>query len=157
MAAPALPDGYAISADPARLDLDVIHGFITQSYWAPAIPRELIERAVRHSLCFGVYNAGGQVGFARVISDYTTFAYLADVFILPSHRGLGLSKALMAEILAHPDLQRLRRWMLVTADAQGLYAPFGFKTVAHPERHMEIHRPGLYENSTPDEPFASES
>jgi GNAT superfamily N-acetyltransferase len=145
MATSPLPDGYSISTDPARLDLGVIHDFITQSYWAPASPRELIERAIRHSLCFGVYLAGAQVGFARVISDYTTFAYLADVFVLPAHRGRGLSKALVAAALAHPELQGLRRWMLVTADAQGLYRRFGFQPLAQPERHMEIHQPAIYQ------------
>ncbi len=145
MAENALPEGYLISADPQFLDLDVIHGFISNSYWAQSIPRALVERALHHSLCFGIYHGSGQVGFARVISDYTTFAYLADVFILPEHRGKGLSKALVATILAHPELQGLRRWLLVTLDAHGLYGPFGFKAVAHPERYMEIHRPGVYE------------
>jgi N-acetylglutamate synthase-like GNAT family acetyltransferase len=146
-----LPEGYEISADPRRLDLEVIHGFITKSYWAQSIPLALIEKAIRHSLCFGVYYHGRQVGFARVISDFTTFGYLADVFILPEQRGRGLSKALVARIMAHPDLQGLRRWMLVTADAQSLYERFGFKALAQPERYMEIHRPGLYENATGDE------
>ena len=140
-----LPEGYTISSDPARLDFGVIHGFLSQSYWAKSIPRALVERALRNSLCFGVYHSSGQVGFARIITDKTTFAYLCDVFILPEHRGKGLSKALVTAIHAHPDLQGLRRWMLVTADAQGLYEPFGFKAVLHPERHMEIHRPGMYE------------
>lgn len=143
-----LPEGYQISTDPALLNLDVIHGFISQeSYWAKAIPRALIERTIQNSLCWGVYHGTVQVGFARVISDKATFAYLADVFILPEHRGKGLSKALVATILAHPDLQGLRRWMLITTDAQGLYEQFGFKPVPHPERHMEIHRPGMYEGS----------
>ena len=144
---PALPEGYVVSADPALLDLEVIHGFISQSYWAKDMPRALAERMIRNSLCFGVYHHGAQVGFARVISDYTTFAYLADVFILPEHRGRGLSKALMSAILAHPDLQGLRRWMLVTLDAHGLYEQFGFTPVAHPERHMEIHHAGLYQRA----------
>jgi len=144
MARIELPSGYVISSDPARLDLDVIHGFIAQSYWAKGIPRQLVSRMIQNSLCWGVYHAAGQIGFARVITDKATFAYLADVFILPEHRGKGLSKALVATILAHPDLQGLRRWMLVTADAQSLYEQFGFKVVPHPERHMEIHRPGLY-------------
>jgi len=140
-----LPDGYLISSDSALLNLEVIHRFIArESYWAKEIPKALIERAVKNSLCWGVYHHGTQVGFARVISDQATFAYLADVFILPEHRGKGLSKALVATILAHPDLQGLRRWMLVTADAQGLYEQFGFKPVPQPERHMEIHRPDLY-------------
>jgi N-acetylglutamate synthase-like GNAT family acetyltransferase len=140
-----LPKGYVISTDPRLLNLDVIHGFIAQSYWAKAMPRALVEKMIRHSLCFGIYQPTTQVGFARVISDFTTFAYLADVFVLPEHRGKGLSKPLMQTIMAHPDLQGLRRWMLVTLDAQGLYEQFGFKAVEHPERHMEIHYPGLYE------------
>jgi len=147
MSAAPLPEGYVISSDPARLDLDVIHSFIAQSYWAKNIPRVLVERTIQNSLCWGVYHAAVQVGFARVITDKATFAYLADVFILPEHRGKGLSKALVATILGHPDLQGLRRWMLVTVDAQGLYEQFGFKPVPQPERHMEIHRPGMYEGA----------
>lgn len=148
MIADPLPEGYVISSDPVRLDLEVIHGFIAQeSYWAKAIPKPLVERMIQNSLCWGVYHEAGQIGFARVITDKATFAYLADVFILPEHRGKGLSKALVATILAHPDLQGLRRWMLVTADAQSLYERFGFKPVPNPERHMEIHRPGLYEGA----------
>ena len=147
MASTELPSGYDISVDPARLDLDVIHGFIAQSYWAKGIPRQLVSRMIQNSLCWGVYHAAGQIGFARVITDKATFAYLADVFILPEHRGKGLSKALVAAIVAHPDLQGLRRWMLVTVDAHGLYEQFGFKTVAQPERHMEIHRSGMYESA----------
>ena len=140
-----LPEGYSISTDPGLLDIEVIHGFLAGSYWAKNMPRALVERMTRHSLNFGVYHRERQAGFARVISDYTTFAYLADVFILPEHRGKGLSKALVGTILAHPDLQGLRRWMLVTLDAHGLYESFGFRLVAHPERHMEIHRPAMYE------------
>jgi len=139
-----LPEGYAISTDPARLDLEVIHGFLAQSYWAKSIPKALVECTIRNSLCWGVYHATGQVGFARLITDKATFAYLCDVFILPEHRGKGLSKALVAAVLAHPDLQGLRRWMLVTADAQKLYEAFGFQAVAKPERYMEIHRPDIY-------------
>ena len=141
------PDGYTVSCDPALLDLDVIHGFLAQSYWAKSIPRDLVERSVRNSLCGGVYFEGKQVGFARIVSDRSTFAYLCDVFILPEHRGHGLSKALVAAIKEHPELQGLRRWMLITVDAQGLYAQFGFKTVPQPERHMEIHRLGMYEGT----------
>ncbi len=147
MSAIALPAGYAISSDPALLNLEVIHGFISQSYWAKGIPPALIERMIGNSLCFGIYHQTAQVGFGRIITDRATFAYLADVFVLPDHRGQGLSKALVQTILAHPELQGLRRWMLVTADAQGLYESFGFKAVASPERHMEIHRPGLYEGA----------
>jgi GNAT superfamily N-acetyltransferase len=141
----SLPEGYFISSDPSLLDLRVIHGFISQSYWAKGMPEALVARMIENSLCFGVYLGREQVGFARVISDLTTFAYVADVFVLPEHRGKGLSKALMARILAHPDLQGLRRWVLVTLDAHGLYAPLGFKPPAHPERYMEIHRPAIYQ------------
>jgi GNAT superfamily N-acetyltransferase len=143
-----LPEGYVISSDPALLNLDVIHGFIAQeSYWAKSIPKPVVERMISNSLCWGVYHQATQIGFARVITDKATFAYLCDVFILPEHRGKGLSKALVATILSHPDLQGLRRWMLVTADAQRLYEQFGFKPVPQPERHMEIHRPGIYEGA----------
>jgi N-acetylglutamate synthase-like GNAT family acetyltransferase len=142
----ALPEGYTISDDPALLDLDVVHAFIAnESYWAKGIPKALVERTIANSLCWGVYFEGKQIGFARVISDKATFAYLCDVFIAAGHRGKGLSKALVATILAHPDLQNLRRWMLVTADAQKLYEQFGFRIVSQPERHMEIHQPGIYE------------
>ncbi len=141
------PDDYLISCDPRPSRSAVVHGFLSQSYWARAIPKTLVERAIKNSLCFGVYHNSAQVGFARVISDYATFAYLADVFILPEHRGQGLSKALIETILIHPELQGLRRWMLVTLDAQRLYESFGFKPVPHPERHMEIHHPGIYEKT----------
>jgi len=147
MSAVSIPEGYVISSDPARLDLNVIHGFIAQSYWAKAIPKALVERMISNSLCWGVYDEAGQIGFARVITDKATFAYLCDVFVLSEHRGKGLSKALVATVLAHPDLQGLRRWMLVTVDAQSLYERFGFRTVPQPERHMEIHRPGMYEGA----------
>jgi len=140
-----LSDGYTISDDPARLDLDRVHAFLSQeSYWALGIPREIVERTVRHSLTWGVYRGAEQVGFGRVISDKATFAYLCDVYIDAAHRGRGLSKALVAAILAHPDLQSLRRWMLVTADAHQLYEQFGFTAPQHPERYMEIHRPEIY-------------
>lgn len=137
-------DGCLISTDPARLDLDVIHGFLSRAYWSEGIPRALVERAVKNSLCFGAYVQERLVGFARVISDYATYAYVADVFVLEPYRGRGLSKRLMEAILAHPDLQGLRRWGLVTHDAHGLYRQFGFTPITHPERHMEILRTGLY-------------
>jgi GNAT superfamily N-acetyltransferase len=133
------PEGeVTISTDPSRLDLDVVHGFLTGSYWAAGIPREVVERAVWGSLCFGAYLGGQQAGFARVISDGATFAYVSDVFVLPSHRGRGVGKLLMAAIMAHPDLQGLRRWTLATRDAHGLYRQFGFSEPRHPERVMEI-------------------
>jgi GNAT superfamily N-acetyltransferase len=140
-----VPAGYTISDDPHRLDLDVVHRFIAQSYWAKAIPRPLLERSVRNSLCFGVFHGADQVGFARIVTDKATFAYLCDVFILEEHRGRGLSKALVATVKAHPELQDLRRWMLVTIDAHGLYEQFDFAKVAQPERYMEILRHGMYE------------
>jgi pyridoxal 5'-phosphate synthase pdxT subunit len=133
------PADYEISTDPARLDLDVIHSFLSECYWARGIPRGVVERSVRHSLCFGVYHLGRQVGLARVISDLATYAYIADVFILEAHRGLGLSKRLLATIRAHPDLQGLRRWFLGTRDAHGLYRQFGFTEPAEPGLWMEIH------------------
>ena len=142
-----LPEGYSISTDWALFDLEVIHDFLSQTYWSKKIPKPLVERMMKNSLCFGIYHHKSQVGFARIISDLSTFAYLADVFVLPEHRGKGLSKALVATILAHPELQGLRRWMLITLDAQGLYDQFGFKPIAHAERHMEIHRSGLYEQA----------
>ena len=110
-------EGFTISTDPAKLDLAVIHGFLTTSYWSPGIARERVERAIRHSLPFGVYEGERQVGFARVITDYTSFAYLADVFVLDAYRGRGLALWLMETILAHPELQDLRRWLLATRDA----------------------------------------
>lgn len=119
-------EGYAISTDPARLNFAVIHGFLRESYWSPGIPRDVVERAAQNSLCFGVYCGTEQVGYCRIITDYTTFAYLADVFILPEHRGRGLSKWMVATIKGHPSLQGIRRWLLFTADAHGLYAQFGF-------------------------------
>ena len=130
--------GYLISTDPTRLDLDVIHGFLSRAYWCEDVPRSILERAIQNSLCFGVYAKGHQVGFARVITDRATFAYLADVFVLESHRRLGLSKQMMEAIKSHPDLQGLRRWSLASRDAHGLYSQFGFTALQMPERHMEI-------------------
>jgi GNAT superfamily N-acetyltransferase len=136
--------GIVVSDDPARLDMDVIHGFLAAAYWSQGMPREVIERAVRGSLCFGLYDGERQVGFARVVTDRATFAYLADVFVLESHRGRGLSKLLVAEILGHPSLQGLRRWVLATRDAHSLYGQFGFKPLSAPERFMELHDPDVY-------------
>lgn len=133
-----------ISTDPNLLDLDVIHGFLSRAYWSEGIPRSLLARALRHSICFGVYTAGKQVGFARVITDGATYAYLADVFILEPQRGRGLSRWLMEVIMSHPDLQGLRRWGLVTRDAHGLYRKFGFAALKSPDRHMEIIDPEIY-------------
>jgi GNAT superfamily N-acetyltransferase len=137
-------DAYEISTDPARLDVAFIHGFLSRSYWSPGIPEDVVRRAILHSLCYGVYHEGRQVGFARVVTDHATFAYLADVFVIEAHRGRGLSKWLMACILAHPGLQGLRSWMLATRDAHGLYARFGFRTVDDPSTIMRIYRPDVY-------------
>ena len=137
---------FLISTDPARLDLDVIHNFLTNCYWARGIPREVVERSIEQALCFGIYDgSGAQVGFARVISDFATIAYVGDVFVLEPHRGRGLSKWLMECITQHPALQNLRRWILTTRDAHGLYAQFGFAPVKSPERYMERHDPNVYE------------
>ena len=137
---------FVVSTDRARLDLNVIHGFLTTSYWAKGVPRETVARAIEHSLCFGVYDrSGGQVGFARVISDFATFAYVADVFVLETHRGTGLGKELMRAVVGHPGLQGLRRWSLSTLDAHGLYAQVGFTPLNFPDRYMEILRMNAYE------------
>jgi uncharacterized protein len=138
-------DGFLISTDTARLDLGVIHAFLaTQSYWAEGVPREIVARSIANALCFGVYDGARQIGFARVISDYATFAYLADVFIIKEYRGRGLSKAMMDAIIAHPHLQGLRRFTLATADAHGLYRTYGFTEPPHPERQMERADPDIY-------------
>lgn len=141
---------YTISDDPGRLDLAAIHAYLRRSYWSPGIPFEVVERAVRGSLCIGAYDgAGAQVGLARFISDYATFCYVSDVYVLEEHRGRGLSKALMAMGVEHPLLQGLRRWSLVTADAQGLYRQFGFVPLAQPVRHMERLRTDIYVTQDP--------
>lgn len=137
-------DGDIISTDPARLDLDVIHGFLRGAYWCEEIPCEVVARALANSLAFGLYRAGQQIGLARVVTDYATFAYVADVFVLPDYRGQGLAKWLMATVVCHPDLQGLRRWTLATRDAHGLYAQVGFTPLAAPDRFMEISRPDIY-------------
>ena len=129
---------YEISTDKARLDRPLVQENLASSYWAQGIPRDVVDRSIQNSLCFGVYEATALVGFARVITDQATFAYLSDVFILESHRGRGLGKWLMEVILGHPDLQNLRRWTLATRDAHGLYRQFGFTPLAKPERFMEI-------------------
>ncbi len=138
---------FLISTSRERLNLDVVHGFLTDCYWAKGISREIVARSIEHSLCFGIYdNARAQVGFARVITDFATVAYLGDVFVLESHRGRGLSKWLMECIVQYPVLQNLRRWILLTRDAHGLYSQFGFTPVKAPERYMELHRPNVYES-----------
>lgn len=135
---------FLISTDISRLDLSAIHSFLTESYWAEGIPIEIVKKSIENSLCFGLYEKDQQIGFARVITDYATFAYLADVFVLPSQRGNGLSKWLMQTIKAHPQLQGLRRWMLATKDAHGLYKQFGFEPISDPEKLMAIVEPNIY-------------
>ena len=136
---------YIISTDKSRLDLTLIHNFLTTSYWAAGIPLEVVRRSIENSLSFGLYKEEQQIGYARVITDYATFAYLGDVFILESFRGQGLSKWLMEVIVTHPDLQGFRRWILLTKDAHGLYKKVGFTGVTTPERYMERFFPDVYE------------
>jgi GNAT superfamily N-acetyltransferase len=143
---------YEITCDSRFFDLAAIHGFLSQSYWSPGIPRTVVERAIANSLCFGVLHQGKQVGFARVVTDKATFAYLADVYILPEHRGKGLSRRLIQQIIQHPDLQGLRRMLLATRDAHALYAKFGFKPLAAPERVMEINNPNVYGGNSQSAP-----
>jgi len=136
--------GYEISLDPARIDVEAAHAFLSGSYWAKDIPIDLLRKAIDNSLCAAAFAGGEQVGFARLVTDRATFAYLADVYVLEGHRGNGLSRRLVAALLEHPDAQGLRRLMLVTRDAHGLYEKFGFTALAHPDRVMELHRPGIY-------------
>jgi GNAT superfamily N-acetyltransferase len=162
-------DEFLLSTDRARLDLKMIHHFLAHCYWAKGIPLDVVARSIEHSLCFGIYDESRvefpgsaktkrpvaptpgnqdrpvQVGFARVVSDFATIAYLGDVFVLESHRGRGLSKWMMECIVQHPALQGLRRWILLTRDAHELYAKFGFTPVKSPERYMEMHRPDVYQ------------
>lgn len=137
---------FVISTDEERFDLDMVHGFLTGSYWAEGISREVVARSIQNSLCFGVFCDSKQIGFARVISDYATFAYIGDVFVLESYRGHSLGKWLMECIVSHPRLQGLRRWTLLTRDAHGLYAQFGFMPLKRPERYMELHDPEVYKH-----------
>jgi GNAT superfamily N-acetyltransferase len=129
-----------ISTDRNRLDVAMIHAFLADSYWVPGISRASIEKCVEHSLCFGVYADGRQIGFARLITDYVRFAHLLDVFVLPEFRGQGVAKLLMDNILSHPELRTIRRYTLHTRDAHELYAQFGFTAPANPERQMELLR-----------------
>lgn len=130
-------DPFTISTDPARLDIDAICDFLKRAYWASTRPRERTERAIRNSLVFGVYDGEAQIGVARVVSDYSIFAYLCDVFIHEDYRAHGLGKWLIQTILEHPDLREMRRWLLVTNDAHGLYRQFGFATIEDPEHWMQ--------------------
>jgi GNAT superfamily N-acetyltransferase len=139
-------DAYEISTDPARLDLHAMHAYLTRSYWSPGIPFETVERAARNSLCFGAYErvSGAQVGLARAVTDYATFAYICDVYVLEEHRGHGLGKRLMEAVMAHPALTGARRAMLGTRDAHGLYARHGFRAPPSDGVPMQILRPDIY-------------
>lgn len=138
-------DGYEITTDRMRVDVAAVHRYLSEdSYWAKNIPRDVVERSICNSLTFAILHGEELVGFARVTSDRATFAYLGDVFVLPAHRGKGLSKWLMACIGEHPQLQGLRRWILATADAHGLYAQSGFTPLKASERWMERHNPSIY-------------
>lgn len=141
-----LENGFLFSTDNSKLDVKYVHSFLSQSYWAKGIPIELIERSIQHSLSFGIYTAQGkQIGFARVVTDYTTFAYLADVFVDEAFRGKGLSKMLMRFIFSFEQFKGLRRFILGTRDAHSLYAQFGFAPIKAPDRFMEIHQPNVYQ------------
>ena len=135
---------YRLSDDRAELDLDVIHSFLSDSYWAQNIPREIVERAIAGSHVVGAYADNGQIGFARVITDHATFAYLADVFVLPEYRGRGIASAMVRHLQDHPSLQGLRRWLLITRDAQPVYKGLGWTEITDPARFMERHDPDVY-------------
>lgn len=137
-------DRFIITTDKEKLDINIIHSFLSQSYWAEGISKEVISRSIEGSMCFGVFDNDKQIGFARMITDKATFAYLADVFIVEEYRGLGLSKWLMETIMSHADLQGLRRIMLATRDAHDLYKKFGFTTLTNVDRWMAIHDPDVY-------------
>ena len=136
-----------VTTDPGRQDVDAIHAFLTHAYWCEGIPRETVERAVKHSLCFGLFDDAAQVGLARVVTDSATFAYLCDVYVLESHRGHGLGKWLVECVMAHPQLQGLRRFNLATRDAHQLYARFGFQPLREPATQLERHKPDIYKTT----------
>ena len=135
---------FEITTDISRVDVDAVHAYLTRSYWAEGISRAVVAKSIEGSLCFSLFEGGRQIGFARVVTDCATFAYLADVYVLEEYRGRGLGKWLMRELLTHPDLQGLRRFMLVTRDAHGLYEPLGFRSPEDPARYMEIVKRGIY-------------
>ena len=135
---------FRVSSDPRDVDLDAVHAFLTRSYWAEGVPREIVAKAIAGSIPFSLFHVKEQIGFARVITDHATYAYLADVYVLEEYRGRGLGRWLIEVLMSHPDLQGLRRIGLVTRDAHKLYEPFGFHALAAPERHMELTRPNIY-------------
>ncbi len=140
-------DSFEISLDPHRIDVDAVHAFLRTSYWAQAIPRDIVARAIANSLCVGAFVDGAQIGFARLVTDRATFGYLADVYVLAAYRGRGIATRMLSALMAHPEVQGLRRLMLVTRDAQTLYAGFGFAALAAPERHMERTDPEIYQRA----------
>ena len=133
-----------ISTDPTRIDLDAVHAYLTRAYWCEGISKDLLVKAIAGSLCFALFDGARQIGFARVVTDRATFAYLCDVYVLEEYAGQGLGKRLMQEVQSHPDLQGLRRFVLVTRDAHGLYKQFGFEPLKNPHSYMEIHHPDIY-------------
>ena len=137
---------FTITTAQEKLDVEFIHAFLTRSYWAEGIPRDVIKRSIEGALCFGLFENNRQIGFARMITDKATFAYLADVFIIEEYRGRGLSKWLMEVIMSHPSLQGLRRMMLATRDAHGLYEKFGFTALQNVDRWMQKHDPDIYKS-----------
>jgi GNAT superfamily N-acetyltransferase len=140
-----------VSTDPARLDASAVHSYLSRAYWCVGIPYKTVERALRHSLCFGLYDEGRQVGLARMITDHATFAYLCDVYVLESHRGRGLGKWLIECVMEHASTLGMRRFNLATRDAHVLYARHGFKPLAHPDNHMELHKPDIYKTAAGSE------
>ena len=142
-------DEYEITTDSDRADVDAVHAYLTRSYWAAGIPKEVVAKAVANSLCFSLFHRGAQIGFARVVTDRATFAYLCDVYVLEDCRGLGLGKRLVQEVTSHPDLAGVRRFVLVTRDAQSLYEPFAFRPPANSGSYMEIFRPAIYKKELP--------
>lgn len=147
-------DSLIVTTDPTRQDVTAIHAFLTRAYWCQGISLEIVERAVRHSLCFGLIDGAAQVGLARVVTDYATFGYLCDVYVLESHRGKGLGRWLVECVMAHPQLQGLRRLNLSTRDAHSLYAGFGFLPLRNPECQMEHHKPDIYKTAAASEQSA---
>ena len=134
----------SLSLDPSRLDIDAIHAFLIESYWSPGISRDVVARAIAGSVCIGAFQGDAQVGFARLVTDKATFAYLADVYVLVEHRGQGLARAMLDAVFAHANVQDLRRIMLATRDAHELYAKYGFTPLGAPDRFMKLHRPDVY-------------
>ena len=141
--------GYRFSTDRDAMQVDAVHAFLANSYWATNIPREVVERAIRGSTCIGAFDGDAQIGFARVVSDTATFAYLADVYVLDAHRGRGVAHAMVGHLQALPELQGLRRWMLATRDAHGLYESLGWSRIADCSRLMQRHFPEIYQAAQP--------